>query len=182
MIKVITGPMYSAKSSRLINEYNNIWNKSRVKLFKPSKDTREFSKIHSRDSKSDIPCKVISDLNDILKEIDDNTSTVFIDEVQFLTGSVDVLTSLSVDNGIDFYIAGLNQTSEQKPFGIMPDILAVADEIEHCVAYCYDCNKHNAKYTYCLQNKTEDVLVGSTMYIPLCSQCLYKRKHIIEED
>ena len=58
--------MYSAKSSRLINEYNNIWNKSRVKLFKPSKDTREFSKIHSRDSKSDIPCKVISDLNDMV--------------------------------------------------------------------------------------------------------------------
>lgn len=174
MIKVITGPMYSAKSSRLISEYNNIWNKDRVKCFKPSKDTREFSRIHSRDSKSDIPCKVISDLNDIVEYIDENTSTVFIDEVQFLTGSVKVLSELSL-KGVDFYIAGLNQTSEQKPFGIMPDVLAVADEIEHCVAYCYDCNKHNAKYTYCLQDKNEDVLVGNNMYIPLCSSCLYKR-------
>lgn len=177
MIKVITGPMYSAKSSRLISEYNNIWNKDRVMLFKPSKDVREFSRIHSRDSKKDIPCLVISDLSDILNKINDSTSTIFIDEIQFLTGSVDVLTSLSIDKEIDFYIAGLSQTSEQKPFGIMPDVLAVADEIEHCVAYCFDCNKHNAKYTYCLEDKKDEVLVGNSMYIPLCVQCLNKRRN-----
>ena len=176
MIKVFTGPMYSGKSLRLISEYNNIWNKDRVKVFKPSKDTREYSKLYSRSSKSDIPCKVISDLNDILDNLDDNTSTIFIDEVQFLSGSVDVLTSLSL-KGIDIYIAGLSLTSELKPFGLMPDILAVADEIEHCVAYCFDCNKHNAKYTYCLIDKQDDILVDgkTSIYLPLCSQCLSNR-------
>lgn len=176
MIKVFTGPMYSDKSNSLIEEYKKIWDKSRVLCFKPSKDTREFSKIHSRNNSLDIPCIVIKDLSEINNYLQDNTSTIFIDEVQFLTGNPELLLLYSIDRDIDIYIAGLSLTSEQTPFGIMPEVLAYADEVVHLQACCSDCNKHNATLTYCLEEKTGDILVGSSMYVPLCAPCLVKRK------
>ena len=176
MIKVFTGPMYSDKSNSLIEEYKKIWNKDRVVCFKPSKDTREFSKIHSRNNKTEIPCIVIKDLSDIIMHIDNNTSTIFIDEIQFLTGNPECLLYYSIYMNIDIYIAGLSLTSEQSTFGIMPGVLAVADEVVHLKACCSDCNKKEAIYTYCLQEKSNDILVGSSMYIPLCRNCLVRRK------
>ena len=176
MIKVFTGPMYSDKSNSLIEEYKKIWDKSRVLCFKPFEDTREFSKIHSRNNSLDIPCTVINDLSEIADYIQDNTSTIFIDEIQFLTGDPELLLLYSIDRNIDIYAAGLSLTSEQRPFGIMPYVLTYADEVVHLQACCSDCNKHNATLTYCLEEKTGDILVGSSMYVPLCAPCLVKRK------
>ena len=176
MIKVFTGPMYADKSKNLIDEYSKIWNKQRVLCFKPSKDTREYSEIHSRNSNINIKAIVISSLDDILVYLDDTISTIIIDEVQFLTGNVSILNDLSIIRDIDIYIAGLSMTSELEPFGIMPEVLSIANEIVHLKAYCSDCNKYNAEYTYCLEEKDEDILVGSSMYIPLCQKCLVKRR------
>ena len=100
---------------------------------------------------------------------------MFIDEVQFLTGNAAEILYISIHNNIDFYISGLNLTSELKPFGIMPDILAIADEVVHLKACCAECNKRNAIYTYCLVDKQDDVLIGSNQYQPICSSCLQKK-------
>ena len=108
--------------------------------------------------------------------IDKNTTTIFIDEIQFLTGNPEALLFYSIYMNIDIYIAGLSLTSEQSTFGIMPEVLAVADEVVHLKACCSDCNKKEAVYTYCLEDKTNEVLVGSSMYIPLCKSCLVRRK------
>lgn len=66
-------------------------------------------------------------------------------------------------------------TSEQKPFGIMPNILAVSDEIEICKGYCTICNRL-ASYTYFEGNKDNDIVVGDSLYINLCEDCLRKRR------
>jgi thymidine kinase len=174
MIKVFTGPMFSGKSTALINEYTNIWNKELVKCFKPSKDNRDYSVLYSRNIKDKIPAKCIKSVDEIPNLIDSNTKTIFIDEIQFLTGDVRVLIDLSIMNDIDIYVAGLNMTSEQKPFGIMPQVLAIADEVQECKAVCYDCNRP-ASYTYSIKPKSDDILVGSSEYIPLCRKCLSLR-------
>lgn len=176
MIKVYTGPMYSGKSKRLIEEYNKIWNKDRVICFKPSKDTRELSKIRSRDSNININAIVIRSLEDILEYVEDDITAIFIDEIQFLDGDVNVLLNLSIDRDIDIYISGLSLTSELSPFGIMPRILSIANKVEHLEAVCSVCNKLKAEYTYCLQDKSEDILVGSSMYIPICKDCLRRKR------
>lgn len=178
MIKVFTGPMFSGKSTMLIETYNKIFNKNKCLCFKPSKDKRDYSRLYSRDMKETIPAIVISDLSEIQKHIKEDTRTVFIDEVQFLSGDGSSLIDLSINKDIDIYIAGLSLTSELKPFGSMPNILAIADEVEHFKAYCYDCNKHNAVYTYCIADKSEDILVGNSQYIPLCSDCYRKRNSV----
>ena len=175
MIKCYVGPMYSGKTAALINMYNRIWHKELVKCFKPKIDDRDLGIIKSRDYENGISAYCINDLEEMVNYIDSKTKTIFIDEVQFLTGDLNILLDLSINQNIDFYISGLSMTSEQKPFGILPNIMAISDEIEIVKGVCYDCNKE-ANYTYYDGEKTNDILVGNANYMCLCASCLAKRK------
>ena len=75
---------------------------------------------------------------------------------------------------LDIYIAGLNLTSELKPFGIMPNIMAIADEVTFKHVSCNECNR-DASYTYYNGSKDGDILVGNDNYIALCARCLRKK-------
>ena len=176
MIRSYVGPMFSGKSDALISTYSKIWNKELVIAFKPSKDTRDGSQIKSKNYETSIPAILIDDLSEIKDYVlKQNAKTVFIDEAELLTGDVHSLIELSVLHDIDFYIAGLNMTSEQKPFGIMGDILAISDDITVITGFCQDCNKPSRYSYYCLDNKAGDVLVGDIGYVSLCTSCLKKR-------
>lgn len=176
MIKSFVGPMYSDKSAHLVEIYNSIWNKAIILAFKPKIDTRDGSAIKSKKYAGiEIPAIFVDSIEEIKKHvITSNCRTVFIDEAQFLTGDVHELVDLSVILGIDFYIAGLNMTSEQEPFGIIPNILAVSDDIVIVNGYCQDCNKPSV-YSYSLDTeKIEKIKVGNE-YISLCPSCLKRR-------
>ena len=173
MIKTFTGPMFSGKTTALLSTYFNMWNKKGILTFKPKMDTRDDG-IKSRNFEENISAIEIEDLSEIEKYLKKSTKTIFIDEANFLKGDVSVLVNISVDKNIDIYISGLNMTSEQKPFGIMPDILAISDYIEISKSYCTICNRE-ASYTYFEGNKNDDIVVGDSGYISLCEECLRKK-------
>ena len=178
MIRTYVGPMFSGKSDSLITIYNKIWNKKLVLAFKPKCDSRDGASIKSKNYDVEIPAIYIKDLKEIKKHIKNkNIHTIFIDEAQFLQGDVKELVYLSVVEEIDFYIAGLNMTSEQKPFGIMPDILAVSDTVHTITGFCQECNKPST-FTYYEAKKKSDVLVGDEGYVSLCQRCL--KKHMLK--
>ncbi|MCH5167624.1 MAG: hypothetical protein J1F35_07040 [Erysipelotrichales bacterium] len=175
MIRTYTGPMFSDKSASLIDIYRCIWNKDIVAAFKPRHDTRDGSVIKSKKYPNiEIPA-IFVDTTEEIKEsiINGNFRTVFIDEAEFLKGDVRELVDLSVILNVDFYIAGLNMTSELSPFGIMADLLAVSDEITHIRGYCQDCNKPSY-YSYFLGGANEEAGVGDN-YISLCPECFKRR-------
>ncbi len=169
MIKVITGAMFSGKSFELI-ELLKALDMNTVKIFKPNIDTRDKGIIKSRATSKTYTALLIDDLKEIPQYIDNNTKTIVIDETQFLTGDISIIVDLHL-KGYDFIIAGLNLTSERKPFGLMKDIMCIATNIEILKAKCICCNKINADYTYSIKNKKEDILVGE-YYIPICRECL----------
>jgi len=175
MIKVFTGPMYAAKSLGLIQAAKVRKKKDidNVICFKPSKDTRDKSKIRSRAIEDTLDAYVIKDLSQIKNYITEDIDTIIIDEVQFLSGDVQELLWLTIYNKIDIYIAGLDMTSELTPFNIMPDILAIATDVVKLKARCEHCGR-DAEYTYCLVDKTEDIMVGNSEYVPLCRDCISK--------
>lgn len=175
MIKTFTGPMHSGKTAAMIATYKKIWNKDHILCFKPNRDTRDIGEIKSKDYDVTISSIGIDYFEDILNYIDDKTRTIFIDEVQLMEGNVNVLTYLSIIKDIDIYLGGLNMTSEQEPFLIMPYILAISDEVEVIKASCYDCGR-DATHTYYEGNKVEKIKVGDEGYIPLCRRCLAKRR------
>ena len=175
MINVYTGPMYSGKSKALIKTYEDLTNKSQALCFKPSKDSRDKSKIKSRDLNIQIDSIVIKTFTDILKHIKENTKYIFIDEAQFITGDFNILQKLSIEKDIDIYIAGLNKTSNQKPFGTMPYILSIADKIEILNAEC-ECGE-KALYTISKTAKEQDILIDTGKeYKSVCRKCLLKYK------
>ena len=175
MIKVFTGPMFSGKSDALLNEYDKRYHKSRILLFKPKMDTSDYGVVKTRKGK-EINAILVDDIKDIPSYITDKINTIFIDEANFLNGDINILLELSVMEDLDIYIAGLNMTSEQAPFGIMPQLLSIADEIEILHASCNECNR-DAIYTYYDGKKKGDILVGNDNYIALCARCLRRKKN-----
>lgn len=175
MIKTFTGPMHSGKTKDMIDEYRAIYNKDHIICFKPNKDNRELGLITSKDYDLQIPAICIDTFDEMLKYINDKISTIFIDEVQMIEGNVSVLSYLSIVKDMHIFVAGLNMTSEQDPFLVMPQILAISDEIEVIKGSCYDCGRE-ASYTYYDGVKNEAILVGDENYIPLCSKCIVKRR------
>ena len=176
MIRTFTGPMFSDKSASLIDIYTCLWNKDIVIAFKPKQDVRDGAVIKSKKYEGvEIPAALVETTEEIKESIiNSKFRTVFIDEAQLLKGDVRELVDLSVILNIDFYIAGLNMTSEQEPFGIMAHILAVSDEITHIHGYCQDCNKPSC-FTYSLnENKKGQVEVGDN-YVSVCPECLKRR-------
>lgn len=172
MIKLYTGPMFSGKSYELLKEYERKFHKNKILMFKPKIDTRDYGVIKTRNN-IEVPAILINNLNQIYDYLNNNITTIFIDEANFLEGNIEVLIDLSIDKDLDIYIAGLNLTSELKPFGIMPQIMAISDEIVYQYASCNNCNR-DAKYTYYNGDKTNDILVGNDNYTALCTNCLRK--------
>ncbi|MBR4693520.1 MAG: AAA family ATPase [Bacilli bacterium] len=177
MITTFTGPMHSGKTAAMISTYNKIWNKKNVLCFKPAKDSRDLGVMKSKDFEVEIPAICINKFEDILGHVNekDNIRTVFIDEAQMIEGNVSVLSYLSIVMDIDVYVSGLNMTSEQDPFLVMPLILAISDDVKVIKASCYDCGR-DAPYTYFDGEKKEAIVVGDEGYIPLCSRCIEKRR------
>jgi len=57
----------------------------------------------------------------------------------------------------------------------MPQLLAIADNVEKFTSICHDCAEENAIYSYFLGKKDTDIVVGNHEYIPLCRKCMQKR-------
>lgn len=170
-INVFSGPMKCGKSSTLIQEANNqVANGKNVKFFKPLMDDR-FSKDNIVDRNGNIfPAINIEKID----EIENYDADVYlIDEFQFLEGEITSIQKLA-SKGKKFYIAGLNLTTEMKPFGKMGDLLCNSDNVKMMTAHCECCNKNEAIYTFCTAEKKGDILIGDEMYIPVCAECYTK--------
>ncbi|MEW8976835.1 MAG: thymidine kinase [Symbiobacterium sp.] len=98
-------------------------------------------------------------------------NVIAIDEAQFYDESlVDTVQELA-NRGHYVIIAGLSQTSEGKPFGCMPQLLALADSITTLYGVCVVCGEPATK-PFAKQAKTEDVLVGGgEQYEARCRKC-----------
>ncbi len=171
-INVYTGPMKCGKTQKILDEARRqeIAGKN-IKVFKPKIDDR-FSgeQLISRNGNkaSAIEIESIDEINKY------NADVYVIDEFQFLKGDLKEIYDLA-QKGKKFYIAGLNLTSERKPFGHMGELLCMSDNVQMLTAVCENCRNDNAIYTYYTgTSKKGDILVGEDCYIPLCRKCYEK--------
>jgi thymidine kinase len=112
--------------------------------------------------------------------IDNSVDTVAIDEAQFFsidsqTSIVDVVQKLA-DNGHDVIIAGLDMTSDRKPFGPMPFLMSIAHEVHKLKAVCEHCGSEEAMYSFANFDKKSDIAIGNTEYNAICPSCYIKSK------
>ena len=173
-IEVVCGSMFSGKTEELIRRMKRAkFAKQKVEIFKPSLDTR-YSDVDvvSHDQHS-IPSTPI-DSSSTIALLSSDIDVVGIDEAQFLDdGVVDVCNDLA-NRGVRVIVAGLDMDFQGQPFGPMPALCAIADEVTKVHAICVKCGAL-AYISHRLVANDKRVLLGEQMeYEPLCREC-YQR-------
>ena len=173
-VEVICGSMFSGKTEELIRRMKRAqFAKQKVDIFKPAIDTRysdEDVVSHEGNSISSTP--VESSASILLMGSD--TDVIGIDEAQFFDeGIVDVVNELA-GRGIRVIVAGLDMDFKGVPFGPMPALMAIAEDVYKTHAICVHCGDL-AYVSHRLVASEKRVLLGETdSYEPLCRACYEK--------
>lgn len=167
---VITGPMFSGKSTELIRRLTIAKiAKLPVLVFKPARDTRTQSQICSRDGCC-ISAENINHPKDILTQ-SENARVIGVDEAHFFEDGLPEVAMTLARSGKQVIISGLNLDFQERPFASMPALLALADEIVQVHALCTACNERLATRSQRLVGGSERYEVGDTEYAPRCLIC-----------
>lgn len=173
-IEVVCGSMFSGKTEELIRRMKRAkFAKQRVEIFKPAMDVRYSAEdvvSHDQNSITSTPIDTSSSILLLASNID----VVGIDEAQFLDqGLIDVCNQLA-NKGVRVIVAGLDMDFQGKPFGPIPGLCAIADEVVKVHAICVKCGAL-AYISHRLVNNDKRVLLGEKQtYEPLCREC-YQR-------
>ena len=171
--------MFSGKTEELIRRLKRarIANQ-RVEIFKPKIDTRyDEENIVSHDKNHIVSTPI--DNSKALLMLTDEVDVVGIDEAQFFDADLtDICQELAL-KGIRVIIAGLDMDFRGKPFGPMPDLLAVAEYITKVHAICQHCG-NLATHSYRLVQEGGTVVLGEKeSYEPRCRTC-YQMGNILK--
>jgi len=170
-IEIIAGGMFSGKSEELIRRMRRAYiARQRVQVFKPIIDDRfATDEVVSRDERR-LKAIAVATSAELLARVEIGVQVVGIDEVQFFdAGIVDVCMQLA-DAGIRVIAAGLDQDFKRKPFGPMPALLAVAEEVDKMHAVCVRC-RSAAHYSQRVAGGDAQVEVGDSSYEARCRSC-----------
>lgn len=171
--------MFSGKTEELIRRLKRakIANQ-KVQIFKPSKDTRyDIVNVVSHDENAiaSIPLQSSLEIFDHIKDI----NVIGIDEAQFFDERLpDVCQKLAI-KGARVIVAGLDMDFKGRPFGPIPNLLAIAEYITKVHAICPHCG-NLATHSYRLSDETDTVVLGEKdKYEPRCRVC-YEMGNILD--
>ena len=169
-IKAVFGPMFSGKTTFLIEHINE--NKASARVFKPTIDNRYSNQHIVSHNKHQVLAQCVSSSEQIKELTPQVESHLYIDEIQFFDKSiVDVCNELK-NNGHQIVVAGLDMDSEQKEFATSNKIKEIADEVINLQGKCNACGAP-ASFTFCKEEKTDQVAVGGPeLYECRCSKCI----------
>lgn len=156
-IEVTAGPMFAGKSSFVIS-WAERWTRAGASVFiaKHPLDTRYegVSKISSHDGRS-VECEAIASPLAIYERVEElDPLVVIIDEVQFYIDSAEIFVEMVrqfAEDGRIVMLAGLNTDFRGEPFGPMPVLMAIADQVNNLTAICSKCGAE-ASFTQRLIN------------------------------
>ena len=170
-IEVVCGSMFSGKTEELIRRIKRaVFAKQRVEIFKPSIDTRyseEAVVSHDQNTILSTPVDTSASILLLASDID----VVGIDEAQFLDDGLVAVCNELANRGVRVIVAGLDMDFKGVPFGPMPALCAIADEVTKVHAICVKCGSL-AYLSHRLVNDDKRVLLGEkAQYEPLCRAC-----------
>lgn len=177
-LEIICGPMFSGKSEELIRRIRRAeFAKLPIQVFKHQFDQRTtINHIHAHSGGAITAIPVIQ-AEDIEKHLHPATQVIGIDEVQFFEPDITPYIARLIEKGKRIIAAGLDVDFRIQPFGCMPTLLAIADEITKLSAVCLICGS-DARLTQRLVNglpaqKNDPlVLIGAQeCYQARCRSC-----------
>jgi len=173
-IEVICGSMFSGKTEELIRRMRRAQIANlKTEIFKPAIDNRyDASNVVSHNENAILSQPVQHSQNILL--LAQQVDVVGIDEAQFFdNGIVNVCEQLAL-GGTRVIMAGLDMDFTGKPFGPVPQLLAIADYITKLHAICVHCG-NIANYSYRKTKQSGQVVIGEMdIYEPRCRVCYAK--------
>ncbi len=196
-LTVITGPMYSKKTARLIEDLDSAVIGGKIAIsFKPDIDKRygdedNFERYIISHTGSKFPTitipvdkdgalsilKYVKFFDNYLSKIGRRVDVIGIDEAQFFDDEIVKVCNYLVSNRREVIVSGLNLDFRGEPFGPMPLLLAYADDIIKLKSICRKCG-HEATKTQRLINgkpaRYDDptIVIGADdKYVARCNEC-----------
>ena len=175
-IKLIIGPMFSGKSTRLIETVRKYSYKNKktvvIKFIGDKRYDENQIVTHDLVKYDSLVCLHLTEKKEILKEYD----VIGIDEGQFFDDLVRICEELCFMGKI-IIVAALSGDYLMKPFPNISELISKADKIKLMKAYCYYCHKI-AGFTMRTVRSNKLILIGSAeSYRPTCKFCYYKHSN-----
>ena len=170
-IEVICGSMFSGKTEELIRMMKRAqFANQKVEIYKPCIDVRySDDQVVSHDAHS-IPSTPIDSPASMLL-LSSDVEVVGIDEAQFFDDTIVEVVQTLANRGVRVIIAGLDTDYMGKPFGPMPALMAVAEDVQKVHAICMKCGSP-ANHSHRLSESDQLVVLGEKdIYEPLCRHC-----------
>ena len=139
-IEIICGSMFSGKTEELIRRVRRAQiAKQRVQVFKPVIDTRYYKMAVASHNGLQLDAMPIKSARKIFTYLDEETSVVAVDEVQFFDSEITEVLNELADRAHRVIVAGLDQDFRGVPFGPMPLLMAQAEVVTKLNAICVAC-------------------------------------------
>jgi thymidine kinase len=194
-LELILGPMFSGKTSRLVEIYKQCkFCNISVTVINHTIDNRYDEELLSTHDKVKIPCMKTERLLDlwtesvdleedieIIPRIKDKckiriSEVILINEGQFFP-DLEEFVRLLLNDGKKVYICGLDGDFERKRFGTILDLIPLCDKVTKLTSLCSLCKNGNPGiFSMRLTNETDQTVVGSDNYIPVCRKCYSNKK------
>ncbi len=173
-IEVICGSMFSGKTEELIRRLKRAKiARQRVEIYKPAIDTRySDGDVVSHDANS-IASTPVDAARSILL-LASEAQVVGVDEAQFFDEALPEVCAELANQGKRVIVAGLDMDFKGKPFGPMPALMAIAEDVTKVHAICVRCG-NLAYVSHRTVQEEQQVLLGEQQeYEPLCRCCYNK--------
>jgi thymidine kinase len=173
-IEVVTGSMFSGKTEELLRRIKRaLIAKQNVKIFKPIVDVRyEKDKVVSHDSNS-VESISVGSAAEILNHLD-GAEVVAVDEAQFFDDGIVEVCNEMANSGIRVIIAGLDMDYTGRPFGPMPNLMAIAEYVTKVHAICAR-SGNLAHYSFRFSDSDDQIELGEKdVYEPLSRAAFIK--------
>lgn len=173
-LELIIGPMFSGKTSKLINIYKEYEKCGiQISVINHSSDNRYDETMLSTHDKIKIPCVKDMNLKNLwLKNEQVNKSKVIlINEGQFFEDLYEVVLTM-LKNNKHVYVCGLDGDFQQHKIGQIIDLIPHCDKVTKLTSLCSLCaNSTPGIFTVRLSKEKQQIVIGTDNYIPVC------RKH-----
>ncbi|MCI0709715.1 MAG: thymidine kinase [Chloroflexi bacterium] len=167
-VEVICGSMFSGKTEELIRRIRRAEiARQTVQVFKHQIDDRYHQTHVKSHNGTGLEAEPVCEPQDILDKLQSDTTVVAIDEGQFFPPTiVDVINQLA-NNGIRVIVSGLDTDFRGEPFGPMPHLLCIADEVQKLHAICMLCGEDATRTQRMVNGKPADyddpiIMVGAS--------------------
>ena len=180
-IEVICGCMFSGKTEELIRRLNRaIIAKQAVRIFKPTLDDRYHPHDVVSHNQTRIPSSGVARATDLLERTTD-CRVVGIDEAQFFDEKIVSVCNQLANSGKRVIVAGLDMDFEGKPFGPMPNLMAVAEYVTKVHAICA-VSGAPASFSFRLSEAADQLQVGDHTHYEARSRYYFFRDQKKPED